>query len=318
MIPERERSERGIPRIAILAVAAVAVAATYLLVNIAWKQNGKPETQVKSEGTAVSTGDASSSGGGGAVAAATSTDEKGQDPFLLCTNCHKDLDKIFKEGRVPGLLYRHEMHFSKGVSDCAMCHSAETHTPDKINKPTMARCFMCHGSNEQAMAPGACEKCHPPDFPKKPTTHEAADWLRPTHGDRAKEDKIQCLACHVEETFCKACHGLDTMPHPENWKDKKQHGTSFFETSGGPCQQCHARQLDTPDYCDKCHHKNAPDVPWRPTHKETVKAEGATQCFQCHEPATCARCHVRDEENFDADRAKLEASMASNFLAAPV
>ncbi len=280
-----QRSERRIPRAALVLVGLVALGTSLALVRLAWRASKK------------SLAPAPAAGPTGTLAAADSS-------FVACTSCHKDLDKVFREGRVPGLLYTHEKHFAKGVSDCAMCHPPNTHEPDKVNKPTMSRCFMCHGLTETAIAPGRCQLCHPPGFPSKPASHQAANWVRPAHGKTALEDPFQCRTCH-EEKFCNSCHGGLAMPHPEGWKELP-HARAFFDAGADACSRCHARGGKAQDFCDTCHHPQGPkDVAWRAFHPNVVKSEGAKKCFSCHDPVTCATCHVRNQESFEADRGLL-------------
>lgn len=278
------RFDKRVPRIAGVATAVVVLGVAAALVMFAWRANRQttgPSSTVTTE----------------------SPDAGGLGPFAACSGCHGDLDKVFKEGKVVGLLYRHEMHFAKGVSDCAQCHPADTHDADVVHKPTMERCFVCHGRSEQAMAPGTCTTCHPPGFPDRPQTHFAADWKQ-AHGEVALADRFQCLPCHDEESFCSSCHGLE-MPHPEEWRGAP-HVQTFFTAGMETCTRCHLRdpEASEPDFCDSCHHPQDPsDVSWRSYHPEVVKTDGGGQCFRCHDPATCASCHVRGKEDFSSDEA---------------
>ncbi len=273
-----QRPKRRIPRVVMVAVPALALGLALLLVALAWRSNRVGRSEPLSPDTPIQT--------------------QGGDSFLDCTNCHGDLDKVFKEGKVPLLEYTHEAHFSKGVSDCSVCHSAETHMPDKINKPTMGRCFTCHGITKVAIARGTCSTCHPPGMPKKPPTHLVSTWLPSGHAEEALANQFECLTCH-QQTFCSACHGL-TMPHPEGWKDSP-HTEAFFQDPA-TCQQCHPRAPDARDSCDSCHHPQDPKgTAWRAYHHKVVETLGAYDCFQCHDPATCSTCHVEGKENFEAD-----------------
>jgi len=224
------------------------------------------------------------------------------DDFLSCTNCHGDLDKVFKAGGLPELKFTHEMHFGKGVSDCSVCHPPDTHVPDRINRPTMSRCFTCHGITKTSIVQSTCETCHPPGIEQKPTSHLSSTWLPGGHAKEALEDQFVCLTCH-EQNFCDSCHGL-TLPHPEDWADEA-HAYAYFDDPA-VCQQCHVRAPDQHDSCDTCHHPQGPkSTPWKEYHPTVVKEGGAYTCFQCHDPATCSSCHVRGRESFAADEALL-------------
>src|SRR3990170_2745918 len=227
--------------------------------------------------------------------------------FLSCTDCHEDLDKVFKDGLVPQLLYTHEMHFGKGVSECAVCHPANTHEPDKINKPTMSRCFICHGLSEEAIAPGSCDTCHPPGMRQKPTSPLADDWVPLAHSEAALEDRFECLTCH-EQATCDSCHGLE-MPH-EDFFIEDTHPLVYFEDPR-LCENCHAQPTDRRDFCDTCHHPEGPkDVAWIQYHPTVVRDSGGQTCFECHAVQTCAVCHRRGVEDLSADEALLAPSPA--------
>jgi hypothetical protein len=271
-----------------IAVPAVFLGLALFLVSIAYRSNRVALSQSPSPD--------------GVVVVADSTDE-----FLTCTDCHGDLDKVFKQGGVPDLKFTHEMHFSKGVSDCSVCHLPDTHTPDRINKPTMSKCFTCHGVTKVSIVQSTCDTCHPPGIQQKPTTHLTSTWLPDGHAKDALKDQFLCMTCH-KPTFCTACHGL-TMPHPDGWAEEP-HTAAFFD-SPGVCQQCHRRAPDAYDFCDTCHHPQGPKgTPWREYHRNVVIDEGAFTCFQCHSETTCSSCHVRHEESFEADRELIAASPA--------
>ncbi len=270
---------KRIPRLALLVVPILAIGVILVLLGLAWRSSREIRS---TSGTAVDTTTQAATGGS----------------FLGCTECHGDLDKVFKEGGAPTLLYTHEEHFAQGVSDCSVCHPPNTHEADTINKPTMSRCFTCHGVTKMAIASGTCNSCHPPGLREKPPTHLAAGWLRERHGEEAKVDQFQCLTCH-KQSFCSSCHGVD-MPHAEGWGEAP-HTQAFFDDPKA-CQLCHPRAPQTADSCDTCHHPQVPkDTAWRTYHPNVVKDEGAYTCFQCHDPATCATCHVEGKENFEAD-----------------
>jgi len=274
------RGGRGIPRIAGIAVALIAIGIASVLVGLAWKSNRAARSD--------------------AVQPRTFADGTAQDgdAFVGCTDCHQDLDKVFELGLRPKLLYRHEVHFAKGVSDCSVCHPSQTHEPDKVNRPTMARCFTCHGTTARAIAPGDCSTCHPPGMPEQPTSHQAETWARVEHADVARDDQFQCLVCH-QQNFCASCHEIP-MPHPKDWTED-EHVGAFFDRGEQVCQICHDRGVVARDFCDSCHHPQGPNrIAWRDFHPNVVR-EGSGTCFECHNPTTCATCHVRGRETFEAD-----------------
>ena len=209
--------------------------------------------------------------------------------FAGCPECHSDLDRGLNNGEARGLLFRHEVHFSKGQADCGMCHSGQTHGRDAVSKPVMVRCFMCHGSSKTAKAPGACRTCHPPGYERVPSSHLVARWARAGHGAVAKVEPISCSTCHEAKT-CDACHGMK-MPHSATW-DRFPHVESYFDRGRAACTRCHPRPASAPDSCDSCHHPQAsPKATWTTSHVAVVKSKGASGCFDCHATETCARCH---------------------------
>lgn len=268
-----------------IAVPAIFLGLALFIVSIAYRSNRSSRAQSPAPDASIVT--------------------QGTDAFLACTDCHGDLDKVFKDGKLPYLKFTHEMHFSKGVSDCSVCHFEDTHTPDHINVPTMGRCFTCHGLTKVSIVQSTCTTCHPPDIPRKPPTHRSSTWVSKDHAEAALTDQFSCLTCH-KQSFCTSCHGLE-MPHPDGWAETP-HTVAFFD-SPNVCQQCHPRAPDAYDFCDTCHHPQDPKgTAWREFHPTVVKGEGAFTCFQCHDPATCASCHIQNKEDFSADRKQAPAS----------
>ena len=235
--------------------------------------------------------------------------------FLYCSDCHADLDISFKAGEHPTLLFTHDGHFDIGVSDCAACHAATTHEPDKINRPTMVTCYQCHTLEADARAPGDCNLCHPKDLDPEPKTHLNDDWVPKLHSEAAKANPFDCATCHEQE-FCNQCHGL-RLPHPDVW-DTVVHAEAFF-ADPELCDSCHPREpLVERDECDTCHHPQGPDSStWIEWHPNVVEDRGAETCFQCHATDTCRTCHRQGPENFTnedlaADEALLKSSSAGS------
>lgn len=224
--------------------------------------------------------------------------------FSSCSECHKDLDRSIRAGKAGSLTFEHGKHFAKGQADCASCHPAEAHVRDVTNKPTMSRCFSCHGVTKFSRAPGACETCHPPGYREPPKTHKASTFLA-KHGELRAKAPLECAGCHTEEN-CAACHVVE-MPHPEDWKGRA-HARGFFDDGAKVCDRCHprGRSASQRDYCDKCHHKGGDaSKAWVWAHPGVVKAKGAGQCLTCHSQATCSTCHASGREDFSKDEAKI-------------
>jgi hypothetical protein len=238
------------------------------------------------------------------------------NPFLTCSDCHKDLDASLKADQNQLLLFRHGKHFRTGVSDCAECHVANTHTPDKTRVPQMITCAKCHQKrpDEEARAPGTCQTCHPPGVSRAPASHTVADWAPKVHAERAKTTAgFDCLQCH-SDTTCQSCHGLQ-MPHPSTWAEQP-HVQSYFEDPQ-LCARCHAPTTAAAhagrDSCDSCHHPQGPqDQSWVQAHPDVIKARGAASCFQCHAEETCSTCHSTGTFDLSADRSlALEGSTST-------
>ena len=301
--------ERRIPKWLARSIGVAAVIVVVILVSIAFRSSGpdaRPEAAEESPDLVQ-------------IAAEASAD------FISCTDCHGDPDRSLTNGsRADQLLtYTHKMHFSKGVSDCANCHPLPAHEPDKTNTPTMGRCFVCHGTTKAAIAPGTCETCHPANSPAVPTTHRTGKWMT-DHPEAALEDPFECATCHAVN-FCQSCHGLKEIPHPEGWVEQG-HIQTFFETGFPVCQNCHvvpsspeqAMTLSGPDFCDRCHHDwGSQKAPWIKAHPKVVEEGEAKVCFECHNPSTCATCHVSGREILSADRVNFQGIPTGEAISSP-
>ena len=228
------------------------------------------------------------------------------DSFRTCADCHSDFNQFLADSTVLTPNFSHALHLNQGF-ECESCHVVPTHEPDKINQPPMLKCFSCHGQEADATAPGECSLCHPADFPLVPANHTEPNWLPPAtpaelvatvdsqHSGVATQDRAYCEMCHAQQ-FCQDCHNTE-MPHPADWT--QVHPTQVRD-AGSPdqCLRCHPQEL----LCNTCHHPGfeAGGGTWRQQHPPIVRNSGAEGCFQCHNPLTCARCHVTGEyQSFD-------------------
>jgi len=103
-----------------------------------------------------------------------------------------------------------------------------------------------------------------------------------------------CTTCHVENTFCLGCHGME-MPHPEEFKTKSHPETAA--TMIDKCEFCHMQS--TTFFCSNCHHGTKvdwtfdPATPWQNQHAKTVVEKGVAGCLgACHEQQFCVDCHT--------------------------
>ncbi len=234
-----------------------------------------------------------------------------------CIFCHPNLDD-----RAPGrLIFTHESHLEQNVQ-CTACHPLYGHGPDRIERPTMASCYRCHGLNHLArgvVATTDCAACHPKEFELLPKDH-TAQFIAKSHRTPAERQLAGCLLCHGESS-CVTCHyGRKRLPNgrlskqvipAEHRKATWQgiHGVQFLRQEG-QCAVCH----DGPS-CGRCHRTVVPHATdWIATHAQRVRVNGAAsagrdcgmchrdrrECQQCHHgelsrseliPENCVRCH---------------------------
>ncbi|MDI6901130.1 MAG: cytochrome c3 family protein [Anaerosomatales bacterium] len=232
-----------------------------------------------------------------------------------CTQCHALDTRVVTPSE--GIIIDHAVHEENDIH-CTMCHNRVAHPEDfeltltdpKTGEPNrkhedfmeMKGCYRaegCHGLEAGYRAPGECSACHPADFELKPENHLVAGFYTPGgdssgHWQLKEEEPDYCRICHLEQTFCTDCHGVE-MPHPAGFTD--DHGAVGTERPE-VCANCHARGAERTDptsteFCNACHHPDAdPTQPWIPQHWQVVRESGAEACFECHDPVFCARCHV--------------------------
>jgi hypothetical protein len=190
----------------------------------------------------------------------------------------------------------------------------------------MDACFRCHSLEAGAKAPGACSACHPANFNLVPPSHAEAGWYQEfgesgghaaayseeasnvaaaavwveglkkvKHSatvDMGYEQSVNtCYTCHAKQ-FCTDCHGVE-MPHPADFSTN--HGAAGSENPES-CARCHARselEATGKNFCNACHHPQGDaDRSWIDQHYVAVRDQGASACFECHNPRYCSACHV--------------------------
>ncbi len=254
------------------------------------------QTDASSTSGTPTTGSAGA-GGGTVTSQATAAPVSDGGNFEQCRDCHADLDYTASRNGVLLPAFKHQFHLDAGAK-CGQCHQTPTHTKQGIRKPTMAKCFGCHSQNDAAAPPGACDACHPADFPLKPGTHADPDWLPPAnrldavkakHSVAAAESPQECSVCHAQ-SFCEGCHKV-SMPHPADWQ--AAHPETARKVGGQTCDRCHPQKT----LCNSCHHKGFDPAAgtWRQQHRNIVATAGAQPCFSCHSSTTCAHCHTTGE-----------------------
>ena len=180
--------------------------------------------------------------------------------FSTCKDCHAYLDPISKWPSWLVKSFGHRLHLTRYDAQCTSCHTPPVHTELGIRTPTMDVCFSCHGTQPGAKAPGTCDTCHPPNFPRIPSWH-TPDFYKLGHSKRiALTGTKECFTCHPgnEQTFCLGCHGLP-MPHPAGWAKNAQgqpgtHVAAAYD-NGKVCVHCHANTYNPPANCygGSCH-----------------------------------------------------------------
>ncbi len=221
--------------------------------------------------------------------------------FVICGDCHAALDRSAHAGSTLVEGFTHSLHLQAGAQ-CDSCHMVPTHTNERINRPTMARCFECHSQAEGDAPPGECSLCHPPGFPLVPSSHDSPEWLPArdlidsTQGQHSKQGPRpdECAVCHAP-AFCSGCHKVD-MPHPDTWT--QTHPETAAEVGSRACDLCHPNQ----NACMVCHHPGyTPEgPPWWRIHPQSVRTSGVERCLTCHSTKTCAHCHTTGEyQEFD-------------------
>jgi hypothetical protein len=131
-------------------------------------------------------------------------------------------------------------------------------------------------------------------------SHEGEGEAEEEHHDPAVlpvvkvQDVDYCATCHVKDTFCNGCHGME-MPHPEEFKTKSH--PQVAATAIDKCEFCH--QQSTTFFCSSCHHGTKvdwtfdPATPWQNQHAKTVVEKGVAGCLgACHEQQFCVDCHT--------------------------
>ena len=165
---------------------------------------------------------------------------------LLCANCHSDASHA-----PPG-----QANSTVSMTVCSMCHNGQA-APDActtchVNGPPAdihpAGYIKTHGSQAISQGEQACLRCHHNKagfcdacHARPPASHFAGDWQY-GHGPAATKDRVSCLGCHNEQTFCQQCHQVD---HPADWV--QTHGAVALKGNES-CTVCHPSSM-----CVACH-----------------------------------------------------------------
>ena len=256
-----------------------------------------------------------------------------EENHIHCTACHNrvahpegeiEITMVEPESGEPAALHADFMT----MTACFRCHSLTGESPSGEEYAAPGECSVCHPASfelkpanhmEEGFYPaGHAELAtmeidhatgRPAENVRQPVLHGESEEssatdeseYAPSAGDAhvlhlADVAAIEyCSTCHVVDTFCVGCHGVE-MPHPEGFiENHGEEGTARADS----CAMCHAgggRPVENAgtEFCNGCHHKGSdPLQPWIPQHFVIVEQQGAQGCFDCHEPTYCAECHVR-------------------------
>lgn len=242
-----------------------------------------------------------------------------------CAPCHIELG----EAKKPGLIFSHGNHL---VVSCGSCHFRTAHQDGRTYTPPMESCFNCHGIDhgpQGELATSACEDCHTPSFPLRPSWH-TKDWAKTPHADRSKPDTNPCMMCHDAPTDCDACHveldvDISEIPNtylgilPDKLDRPAVNVYPAQPTSMGQCIYCHpdiddympgvvifehAQHLRRNYECTVCHPKFGHGI-------EQVRRPDMMSCYRCHgltharagvvATEDCLACHPADFELMPSD-----------------
>ena len=183
-------------------------------------------------------------------------------PSTQCTQCHSD-------NRVPtpteGVLIDHEVH-AEGDIHCSVCHNRIAHNEEGITfvnvDPNtnqlntghedfmeMTACFRCHSQEPDAIAPGACEACHPVGFELKPGNHNEPGFYE-EGGESAGHAELAEIASSEprhQVRSRKSSHEAEEAVHEARWRGRRP-ACSAQPEEINYCSTCHSTQ-----FCTDCH-----------------------------------------------------------------
>jgi hypothetical protein len=227
-----------------------------------------------------------------------------------CTQCHSPATRKFTPSE--GIKIDHKVHAEKSIS-CTLCHNRTAHVEDfpltlknpKSGEPStkhadfmlMTACFRCHGQEEKAPAPGACEACHPAGFNLRPPSHEATGAFVARHAEIALEvDK------EVKKTLVETGQQVVTGERKAEFAAaERQNGPKGGETLGqmlppvkaiNECGTCHKEA-----FCLACHGTPMPHSTEFKEPKDSKDPKGHPAVSKLM-PDKCVMCHTKDEPNF--------------------
>lgn len=264
-----------------------------------------------------------------------------------CTQCHNMVNRVVTPS--PGIKMDHEVHAEINAA-CTVCHNRVGHREDfeltlsnpesKGGEPNkkhqdfmkMTACFRCHSLADGAAAPGACSKCHTPEFDLKPANHDDKEFLPKGHAEMAKEALAAVEAAAsgdhgegegeggeateeehsllgTEKAYASGGGELAPVPLaevPQVIAAQRSHGSDPHASIGASlpnvesvnyCDTCHK-----PSFCDGCHGVTMPHPAEFLEPKDPKDAKGHPAMSQDKKLAEkCVMCHGENEKTFFCD-----------------
>jgi len=202
--------------------------------------------------------------------------------------------------------------FPGATGECAICHTdCFELIPDNHRVPRFIEDI--HGPWALEIENNVMDFIANPDTPtyNEQVNNNTDPYSRALRGVPSVRAVNYCYTCHTTR-FCDDCHGGIRMPHPPGYY--LQPHIDDAENYPESCAICHVASAvnDTPaatgnnpnitlgDTCSACHH-GYPNLDWDFNteiswewidHIPATQQLGATVCFDCHSPTSCAICHV--------------------------
>jgi predicted CXXCH cytochrome family protein len=184
-----------------------------------------------------------------------------------CLTCHQTI------GDNPSSLFKHDIHFKKGVS-CADCHGGNPHLEDMDKAMDKKAGFKGVPKGDDISR--TCASCHSDAERMKKygstiPTNQLQNLLASVHGKLSitgKEHIVQCITCH-------GAHGIVSVKDPRS----PVYPLNIVKT----CTQCHANATFMRKY--------NPSLPVDQLDKYRTSVHGMRNATGDSKVAECASCH---------------------------
>lgn len=212
-----------------------------------------------------------------------------------CTRtCHGNIAKT--KNYSSAIIFSHGYH---QLPPCSSCHPRFPHRADTtIERPSMKKCFDCHGVRHGPMgiiATDACEDCHvTPKERLRPAFHTFG-WAGKEHVAPAnKEFNTRCAMCH-KPASCTECHEDEGIRwSPASWAYDSSNGClachgdeGLTKQSASGLKSFSVKGLEASAHerltCQQCHIDYKYDDGPNPSALWTANASAA--CARCHRTA---------------------------------